>query len=499
MKFGIVAVCALVAGNAVAHHYEGNFEGWTHDDMKQYVRDHSKSLENLGSKTLEELKEDLGERWDKNAQPKPWWQIWPTHKDPFLSHKGPSSSVSEWLFDTWSDSDLRKYLDKNGVKYDAKASKDKLVESARQSFHDVSKKLGSSGFYPSVKYFQDWDEDDLKAWLKEYDIPYEKIANDKDALLDKVRENIYHASKLAEEKRGDFLKTLDLANKQVVDSAGNIKNDVFNSWSTENLKQWLVYHKVKIDDKVADNRDELLKLAKKQVNYLKDDVNWYLEYAKKKSSRFISKTPEYAASVWDQTVSKLGNLFFHFKGKTDDAINDTFLVGIENWSRDRLKTYLDVRGVKYHFLSTNNELRRLAVENRNKPLRKLQDNYNKLTEGLTYDNVKNWAQDKADKVQDSDAYNSVSSSIDTLSKDTQNWANDFTKKWSDSLSSWSVDDLKNYVKSFGVDTSSLTKDDLVKQARLKTELFFGTFHEPWYSRWVYKVRFYLRHPFSLIA
>ncbi|CCE90165.1 double-strand break repair enhancer MSC1 TDEL_0B00360 [Torulaspora delbrueckii] len=499
MKFGLVAACALVAGTVVADHHQANFEGWTHNDLKQYVQDHSKRLENLGSKTLEELKEELGESYEKNAQPKPWWQIWPAHKDPYMSRKGPSSAVSDWFFDTWSDSDLQKYLRQNNVKYDAKASKDQLVKAARDSFHDVSKKLGCSGFYLSNEYFQDWDEDDLKAWLKDYDIDYEKIADNKDALLDKVRENIYHASKLAEEKRGDFLKTLDLANKQIVDSAGSIKDDVFNSWSTENLKQWLVYHKVKIDDKVADNRDELLKAAKKQANYLKDDVDWYLNYMKNKSSRFIKKTPEYAASVWDQTMSKLGGLFFHYTDKTGDAINDTFLVGVEDWSRDRLKTYLDLRGVKYHLLSTNNELRRLAVENRNKPLRKLQENYNKLTEGLTYDNMKIRAQDKADKVQDTDAYNTMSSSINSLNKDTQKWANDFTKKWSDSLTSWSVDDLRNYVKSFGVDPSSLTKEDLITQARVKTQLFFGTFNEPWYARWLYKARFFLRHPFSLFA
>lgn len=499
MRLGVVSLFALVAGASVAENFEVDFEGWTHNDLKQYVQDHSKKLENLGSKTMEELKEELAERWQKNAQPKPWWQIWPTHQDSYLGSSGPSSSISDWLFDTWSRDDLKKFLDRNHVKYEANASRDQLVKVAKDNFHHVSKKLGCSGFYPSEEYFSDWSESDLQNWLKQYEIPYDRIANDKDALLDKVRENIYHASQLAEERRSELLSSLDLANKRIADKAGKVNDDVFNTWSTENLKQWLISHKVAVDEKVADNRDELIKLAKGRINDFKDDIEWYTNYMKKKSNRFINKTPEYAASVWGQTMGKLGGLLSHYKGKTGDAINDTFLVGLDSWSRDRLKTYLDLRGVKYHLLSTNNELRRLAVENRNKPLRRLQENYDKLTEGLAYDNVKNWAQDKAEKIQDSNAYSSMSNSIESMNKETQKWASDFTKKWSDSLSSWSVDDLKSYLKSFGVDTSSLTKDDLIKTARLNTQMFFGTFNEPWYSRWLYKARFYLTHPFHLFA
>lgn len=499
MRFGLVSVLALVAGAVVAENFEVDFEGWTHNDLKQYVQDHSKKLENLGSKTMEELKAELAERWHKDAQPKPWWQIWPTHKDAYFSSGGPSSSISDWLFDTWSQEDLQSFLEANKIKYEAKASRDQLVKTAKDNFHELSKKLGCSGFYPSEEYFSGWSDSDLKKWLKEYEIPYEKIEDNKEALLDKVRENIYHASKLAEERRSELLGSLDLANKQISDKAGQIKDDVFNSWSTESLKQWLSSHKVAVDEKVAENRDELVNLAKKHVGYFKDDIEWYANYMKSKSSRFINKTPEYAASVWGQTVGKLTGLFDHYKGKTGDAINDTFLVGLDSWSRDRLKTYLDLRGVKYHLLSTNNELRRLAVENRNKPLRRLQENYGKLTEGLTYDNMKDWAQDKAGKIQDSDAYNTMSSSIDSLNKDTQKWANEFMTKWSDSLTSWSAEDLKAYLRSFGVDTSSLTKDDLVKTARLKTQLFFGTFNEPWYTRWLYKARFYVAHPLRLFA
>lgn len=483
----------------MAENFDVGFEGWTHNDLKQYVQDHQKKLENLGSKTMEELKEELSARWDKQAQPKPWWQIWPTHRDPYLGDVGPTASISDWLFDTWSKKDLQKFLASNKVGYDAKSSKDKLVKVAQEHFHDISKYLGCSGFYPSGEYFNDWSESDLRDWLSDFGISYEKIADNRDALLDKVRENIYHASKLADEKRSETLSTLDLANKQIVDKAGKIKDDIFNSWSTEDIKEWLQSHKIAVDEKVAENRDELIKTAKSNANLFKDDVDWYVDYMKNKSSRFLTKTPEYAASVWSQTISKLGDFFFHYKGKTDDAINDTFLVGLDDWSRDRLKTYLDLRGVKYHLLSTNNELRRLVVQARNKPLRRLQENYDKLTDGLSYDNLKNWAQDKADKIQDSDTYSTMSSGIDSLNKDTQKWATDVTQKWSDSLNSWSIDDLKAYLKSFGVDTSKLSKEDLIETARLKTQLFFGTYKEPWYVRLVFKAQFLLRHPFSFFA
>lgn len=495
--YSFICAAAFSTVTVLADHLNTNFEGWTHNDLKQYVQDHEKNLNKLGSKTLEELKEQLSKSWAHDAQPKPWWQIWPS--DDKYSWDS-STPVSDWLFDTWSKEDLHKLLDKYNVDFDAKATKDGLVKVAKDNFKQISKSLDSSGYYPSSGYFQDWSLSDLKNWLNQYDIPYDKVSENKEELLDRVRENLYHASKLTEEKKSDFFKSLDLANKQVLDKAGKVKDDIFNSWSTEDLTNWLKSHQVAVNDKVAENRDELIKSAKKNAALFKDDVDWYLESLRKKSTPYISKSPEYVASVWDSTMSKLGNLFSHLKGKTDDAINDTFLVGLDDWSRDRLKTYLDLRGVKYHLLATNNQLRKLALEARNKPLKDIKKNYDKLTEGITYDNMKNWAQDKSDQIQDTDIYNSVSDGLDSLNKDTQKWATDFTKKWSDSLNSWSVDDLNAYLKSFGVQTTtlaSLTKDDLVKTAKLKTQMFLGTFQEPWYSRWIHNGQYWFKHPLSL--
>lgn len=497
--YSILLTVTAGAVTVAARQANFHFDGWTHQDLQQYVEDQKKNMERLGSQSLDDLKEILSDKWSLSSQPKPWWHIWPSSDSDSWFRHDTSTPISDWFFDTWSQSDLEKFLKRNKIDFDPKASKDTLVNAAKENFKQVSEKLDCSGFYPATGYFSDWSVDDLKDWLNEYEIPYDKASETKDDLLDKVRENLYHASELAEEKRLDVLNALDLAGKQLVDKAGQIKEDVFNTFSTQQLADWLQSHKVAVDEKTAENRDALIKLAKEHANLLKDDVSWYGNTLSKKASPYLSKSPEYVESVWDKTMQKFGGLFSHFRHKTNHVINDTFLVDLDNWTRDRLKTYLDVRGVKYHLLSTNSQLREMVKEARNKPLKNVQEGYARLTEGVNYENMKNWAQDKADQIQDSDVYSTVSDKIDSLNKDTQNWAQDLGNKWMDNLNSWSVEDLKVYLKSFGVDSTTSTKDDLIKAAKLKTQMFFGTFNEPWYTRWTYKAKFYLTHPLSLLS
>ncbi|QLG71698.1 hypothetical protein HG535_0C00470 [Zygotorulaspora mrakii] len=500
MRQNILLSLLLAAAGAVtvvADQSNFNFEGWTQKDLQQYVEDHKKYLDKLGSKSVEDLKEELADKWAPTAQPKPWWQIWPSDDTHAWLKRDSKKPVSDWLFDTWSESDLKKFLKQHKIKYDAKASKDSLIKVAKDSFQNVSDKLECSGFYPSSEYFSDWSVDDLKEWLNDYQIPYDKAVDTKDELVDQVRENLYHASQLASEKRLEVLDSLDFVGRQLVDKSGEVKDDVLNSFSTKQLADWLENHKIAVDKKVAENRDELLKLAKNNARLLKDDMAWYAEKMSEKASPFLTKPPEYVESLWDKTAGKIGGLFAHYKHKSNEAINDTFLVDLNNWSRDRMKRYLDVRGIKYHLLATNGQLRQMVQDSRNSPLKNVRKHYEKLTENINYDDMKNWAQDKADQIQDSNAYESVSDKISSLNQDTQKWAQDISEKWSDSLTSWSVDDLRTYLKSFGVDTSTSTKDDLVEAAKLKTQMFFGSFHEPWYARWMHKARFYVTHPLSI--
>ncbi|GAV56090.1 hypothetical protein ZYGR_0AZ02620 [Zygosaccharomyces rouxii] len=471
-----LAVSANVA-NVIA---DGSvFDSWTHNDLRSYIKDQQRALDKLSSKTFEELKESLSEAWPVHtSHKKPWWQFWPSQSSATSS----SQPVADWLFETWPLEGLHEFLKKHGIRPHPSATKDQLIKHVKDNFNSISEKLDTSGFYPSPSYFEDWSADDFKAWLLNYQIPFQE---DTDELLDKVRENIYHVSKAAEEKRLNTLKSLDLANKDLLDTAGNIKENVFENWSAEDLKKWLNGHKIPYSDAIEDKRDELVALASDQKALLKDDIQWFLEAAQRHSSPFLDKSPEYVSSIWERTLLNLGTAFNTVQSKVGDVINDTFLVDLDNWPRGKIIDFLNARDVSYSQVATNEQLRELVREVRNKPLKKAQEKYDQFTDGGWYHNMKNWAQEKSNGVQENDYYKSFSNNAKSLGKNTQDWALGLGKRVKDDFNSWSTEDLKNYLKKLGsgASSSTMSKDELVKAVREKTNAALGVYQQPWYERW----------------
>lgn len=486
----------LVSANAASVLADGSpFDSWTHSDLKNYVKDQQKSLEKLNSKTFEELKVTLSEAWPSySGGDKPWWQFWPSQS----SIVGSSQPVYDWLFETWPAEKLHGFLKKHGIKSGARASKGQLVSDIKKNFGSISEKLDTSGYYPSSFYFEHWTPEDFKSWLDEFTVPYQEGI---DELSDKVRENIYRVSKAAEGKRFSTLKSLDLSNKDLLDSAGDIKEKVFEDWSTEDLKRWLDSHKIAYSDKIEDKREELAALATEQRELLKDDIQWFLETAQRRSSPFLTKSPEYVSSLWERTMLNLGGAFGTIQEKVGDVINDTFLIDLENWPRDRITEFLDARSVGYSSTATIEQLRGLAREFRNRPLKKAQEKYEQFADGQWYYDLKSWVQERSDEVQKSEAYKSLSANAKTLGKNTQDWGSSLGKKVKDDFNSWSTEDLKSYLKKLGTSVSSATmsKEDLVKLVREKTNLGLGVQRQPWYEKWTNNAKNLLSRVSALIV
>ncbi|SCU86163.1 LADA_0D12706g1_1 [Lachancea dasiensis] len=411
---GLVLLASLAAADV-----QGLYEKWTSNDLEQYLHDQKQTLQKAGSENVEVLRKHAADAWNKQTQPTPWWKFWAsrTRLADFANNQDP---ISEWFFDTWTAKDLRKLLSKSKVKYNSDLSRDALVSKAKENFQKISDSNQLSGLYPSQQYFANWDEYDLKAWLDEYRIPYEKSKAKKDELLAKVRENIYAASRFADDERLNLLDTLDFADQELVDKAGKVKEQVFNSWSTREIEDWLRSHKVKLEDSAAHDRKYVLGLANKNKKLLQDDAAWYLEASKKKASPFFSKSEAAVASVWDQTLYKWQNIKDYFY-QSDNVVNHTFLLGVETWPKKRLRAFLDARGVSYPILSTRADLLELVKQYRNRPLTNLASSpaVAEFFDGWSFENLKGWIKAQSDDITSTDVYKAASSKVSDLAAEAQ--------------------------------------------------------------------------------
>lgn len=456
----VLAVLQVAAGNI--------FQDWTSTDIKQYLKDQGEAAKSHINYDLEELKSYANERWSEDSQPKPWWKVWPYgKKDNWWDVTGTGSgskSISDWIFETWSAKDLRKLLRHSGITFDSDLSHEKLKMLARSKFEEISKKLDTSGYYPTELYFNDWDEYDLKAWLTKNGVSYEHVKASKEKLADLVRKNIYKASKVYQEEKYHLLESLDFSQRKFFEAGNKLKKNLFDLWSSEDIVGWLEYHRVKLTDETKQNRDNLIALANENLDILEEDIKWFTDEARKNSTPIISKDVEAVKSIWGSVKEKFAKIY-----RDENIINDTFLIGVKSWPKKRLQAFLDARGVKYHILSTRDELLQLVHENRNKPL--------KSWEGA-FDAAKNWwnKQTVINKVKSASA--DILGRVSTLESD-------MLEQLQISFDSWSNKDLTTYLKSFTskpADLKGLSRDDLIKKAKENTMWFFGTPKKPWYSQ-----------------
>lgn len=473
------------------------FDSWSADDLKQYLNDHSVEYDDIvdGSKdSLEKLKslandniEELKLRYEcsragssSSYSPK---CLKLKAKDIISGRSSSSSSlfsgydlpdysdVKKWSFQTWDDSELKKLLKKVSYSGDYKdLTHDELVKAVQDNYDAIAKKFAKTGKYPSDWLYSNWSKKSLRKWLDDHDVSYSKLRDSDDDLRRLVRENAYNAYKVYEEERDSVLDSLDLTNKSLYEKGGELKDDIFNSWTSSQLYNWLKSHGVELEDSVKTNQAELVETAKKYKSSLGDDISYWVEKASKKVSPILSKGRE----------------------KVDNVINDTFLVGIESWSRDRLKEFLQLRDVPIPLFATKSKLIELVKANKLKPIKNFNKDY--LFKGWSNENIAEWI-----KQHGNDNYQSLkdflSSTSQTISDEGSNLQKTLFQYWNDV-------DLKNYLESFGVkNTKNLKHDELITLAQDNLNWFIGDVSNTgsyYGSSFLNKLKYYIKRGYSAI-
>lgn len=108
-------------------------------------------------------------------------------------------SVKDWIFDSWSVTALSSFLDRHSVPQPQPPTRPSLIETAKNNFNNVATKLGETASYPGNWLYESWTEQDLKTWLKEHGYPVPKKAS-RDDLISSVRRNSRWASVRAKSK-----------------------------------------------------------------------------------------------------------------------------------------------------------------------------------------------------------------------------------------------------------------------------------------------------------
>ncbi|KAJ9629078.1 hypothetical protein H2204_009018 [Knufia peltigerae] len=442
MKFSLskLLVVALASTEvAVASTWFGKtvYNKWHETELERWLSDHDipyptpadrKDLENL-----------VKENWQaKVVEP-----VVATG-DKANDHYG---SVKDWIFDSWSESSLKSFLDHHGIPAPQPRTRDSLLATARHNYEAVAKKAGQYYHYPGDWLYASWSESDLKEFLDERGIPVPQPTT-RDKLIAHVRRNARLASlkssAAASSASASFSSGVAAASKSAASAQASLSDALFDAWSDSKLKEFLDSHGVPVPQ--GSKKNELIALARKHRAELENKA---------------SSASGSAASAYGAATSSAGN---EFAKATDDAsliADEAFDNAINTWSESRLKAYLDSRGVPVPQGSKRDQL--LAQVRLNK--HKAATGWSAWTfDTWTVDNLRKYLEAHGKKAkkyananrdellkQAQDSYTSASKSGGTSYASVTSYLAQQTNAAKDSaFDTWSDSELKSYLDSYGI-------------------------------------------------
>jgi hypothetical protein len=155
--------------------------------------------------------------------------------------------------DSWTESQLKSFLDYHGIPNPTPRTRDSLLHTVRSNYQAIANKAGETVHYPGDWIYTSWSESDLKGWLDERGIPAPQPTS-RDKLIASIRRNARVASNQAAAAAAS-------ASHSAHGAQHSLSEALLNSWSESQLKEWFDKNGIKVPQ--GSKRNELIALARK--------------------------------------------------------------------------------------------------------------------------------------------------------------------------------------------------------------------------------------------
>ncbi|CAM1507386.1 Fc.00g070270.m01.CDS01 [Cosmosporella sp. VM-42] len=139
-------------------------------------------------------------------------------------------SVKDWILDTWSESQLKAFCDRHGIPVPQPRQRDTLLQKARSNYQTVANKVGETASYPGDWLYESWSESDLKEWLDTHGFPAPQPSS-RDKLIASVRRNSRLAYLRAQDQAASSTASAQAAYSTLTDM-------IIDAWSESQLKEF---------------------------------------------------------------------------------------------------------------------------------------------------------------------------------------------------------------------------------------------------------------------
>lgn len=321
MRFSTLLAVGLAANSAVASSWFGKsdavYNKWHETELERWLSDNNvpyptpadrKDLENLIKNNWNDKVVSPYNSWDTNQlqaylESKGYEAKKGTkqNKDSLVSSvksyfteteeqiSQSYANTRDWILDSWTDSQLKAFLDKNGIPAPQPRNRDSLLKTARENYNAVATKLGETAAYPGDWLYSSWSESDLKEWCDTRGIPVPQPST-RDKLIASVRRN----SRIASNNAAAAYSSVSAS---AASASASLSNALYDSWSDSQLKAFLDKNGVPVPQ--GSKKNELIALARKHSAKLSGD----------NVSASASSLSASAASAYGAATSSAGNQY----------------------------------------------------------------------------------------------------------------------------------------------------------------------------------------------
>ena len=139
---------------------------------------------------------------------------------------------------SWTESQLKAFLDYHDIPNPTPRTRDSLLHTVRANYQSAAKKAGETFDYPGDWIYQSWTDSDLKSWLDERGIPNPQPTQ-RDKLIATLRRNSRVASNRA-------AAAASSASASAHGAQQSLSDQLLDSWSESQIKEWLDKQGIKV-------------------------------------------------------------------------------------------------------------------------------------------------------------------------------------------------------------------------------------------------------------
>jgi len=258
------------------------YNSWDLEQLKQYVISSGEQVSNAATDGKDYFVDQVKSSW----------------KDTADTTDQAYGNVKDWIFDTWTDSQLKAFADKNNIPVPQPRNRDSLLKTVRSNYQNAATKLNEYYAYPGDWLYSSWSNSDLKAWADARGIAVPQPTK-RDQLIAAIRRNSRYASQNLQSFSNAAASSAAAATQTVADA-------VFDTWSDSQIKKWADEKGIKVPQ--GSKRNEVLAIVRRQNAIINENAAKYSSSAVSAYGAATSKAGNQYAQATDVAGTKLGGL-----------------------------------------------------------------------------------------------------------------------------------------------------------------------------------------------